>query len=56
MLTDVYGNLYDACLYSDNTFVRNNRIVDGTEDYKEFKLDDQPKDDHDGDKDHKNGL
>ena len=40
ILVDVYGNIYDACLYNDNTFVRNNRIVDGTEDYKLFELDD----------------
>ena len=38
MLVDVYGNIFDACLYSDNTFVRTNRIIDGTEDYKEFDL------------------
>ena len=63
MLVDVYESTFDACLWSNNTFVRYNRIADGTEDYKEFKLDDQPKgdhdgkkDDHDGDNDHKGGL
>ena len=56
MLVDVYESTFDACLWSNNTFVRYNRIADGTEDYREFKLDDQPKGDHDGAKDHKGGL